>query len=65
MNICDAFSSSGVRAIRFGKEIPYKYIKSIYAVEQDPDTFSCLQTNLLHNGLGTNFPIYPVNRDCR
>lgn len=65
MNICDAFSSSGVRAIRFAKEIPFKSIKSIYAIEQDPQTFSCLETNLLHNGLASNFPIHAFNRDCR
>ena len=57
MNLCDPLAASGIRAIRFAKELTYK---SITANDMNKKAFALIKKNMKHNKV--NFGIY--NKDA-
>lgn len=53
MNICDPLAASGIRAIRFAKELKYK---SITANDINEKAFALIKRNMKHNKV--NFKVY-------
>lgn len=57
IKILEALSASGMRSVRYFKEVPR--VGSIVANDMDPNAVETIRTNVLHNGLNPKTDIIP------
>ncbi len=62
IRILEALSATGLRSIRYFKEVPH--VASVIANDMDPAAVNTIRTNVLHNGLDTNKQIIPNRGDA-
>lgn len=57
IRILEALSATGLRSVRYFKEVPH--VASIVANDNDPAAVDTIRTNIRHNGLDPNSQILP------